>query len=78
MNKKQSKHGLARVWPALGAVAMMAAGLTGVSTVWAAEPAATAGTNSDAHAVLDDNSLWRHFAVSRCALARTPVDYDYD
>jgi len=30
-----------------------------------------AGTNSDGTVVLDDNSLWRHFAVSRCAFART-------
>ena len=29
MNKKQSKHGLARVWPALGAMAIVAAGLAG-------------------------------------------------
>ena len=36
-----------------------------------AEPAVTAGANADASVVLDDNSLWRHFAVSRCAFART-------
>jgi len=36
-----------------------------------AEPAVTAGANADATVVLDDNSLWRHFAVSRCAFART-------
>jgi len=68
MNKKQSKHKLARVWPA---VAMMAACLAGSAAVWAAEPATTPGTNVDASVVLDDNSLWRHFAVSRCAFART-------
>ncbi len=54
MNRKQSKHELARVWPA---VVMMAAWLAGGAGAWAAEPAATPGTNSDAHAVLDDNSL---------------------
>lgn len=70
MNKKQSKHELARVWPALGAVAMMAAGLTGVSGVWAAEPTSTAGTNFDAHVVLDNNSLWRHVLITRCAFVR--------
>ena len=36
-----------------------------------AEPAVTAGTNADASVVLDDNSLWRHFVVSRCAFVRT-------
>jgi hypothetical protein len=71
MNKKQSKNRLARMGSTLGAVAMMAAGLTGGAGAWAAEPAATAVTNSDASVVLDDNSLWRHFAVSRCAFART-------
>jgi hypothetical protein len=58
------------MWPALGAVAIVAAGLTGVSGAWAAEPTPTAGTNSDAHVVLDNNSLWRHFLVSRCAYVR--------
>jgi hypothetical protein len=69
MNKKQSKHGLARVWPAM---VMMAAWLAGGAGAWAAEPAATAVTNSDASVVLDGNSVWRHFVVSRCAFARTP------
>ena len=69
MNKKQSKHGLARVWPA---VVMMAAWLAGGAGAWAAEPAVTPGTNSDASVVLDGNSVWRHFIVSRCAFARTP------
>ena len=68
MNKKQSKHGLARVWTAL---MMMGAWLAGGADAWAAEPAVTAVTNVDASVVLDDNSLWRHFAVSRCAFART-------
>jgi len=36
-----------------------------------AEPAATAGANADATVVLDDNSFWRHFEVSRCAFVRT-------
>ena len=58
------------MWPALGAVAIVAAGLTGVSTVWAAEPTPTTGTNSNALVVLDNNSLWRHFLVSRCAYVR--------
>jgi len=71
MIKKQSKHGLARMGSALGAVVMMAAGLAGVAGAWAAEPAATSGTNVDASVVLDDNSLWRHFVVTRCAFART-------
>ncbi len=51
---------------------MMAAWLAGGAGAWAAEPATTPDTNSDATVVLDGNSLWRHFAVSRCAFARTP------
>jgi hypothetical protein len=70
MNKRHGKHGLARVWSALGVVAIVAAGLTGVPGAWAAEPTPAAGTNSDARVVLDNNSLWRHFLVSRCAYAR--------
>ena len=68
--RTQSQHGLARVWPALGAVAIVAAGLTGGAGAWAAEPTPTAGTNSNATVVLDNNSLWRHFVVLRCAFAR--------
>jgi hypothetical protein len=69
MTRRQSKHGLERVWPA---VVMMVAWLAGSAAVWAAEPATTPGTNVDASVVLDDNSVWRHFVVSRCAFARTP------
>jgi hypothetical protein len=36
-----------------------------------AEPAVTAGSNADETVVLDGNSVWRHFVVSRCAFART-------
>ncbi len=71
MITKQSRFTMARVRPALGAVAMMAAWLAGGAGAWAAEPATTRDTNSDATVVLDDNSLWRHFAVSRCAFVRT-------
>jgi len=71
MIKKQRRNGLTRIGSTLGAGILMAAGLAGGAAVWAAEPAATAVTNSDASVVLDDNSLWRHFAVSRCAFART-------
>ena len=70
MNQKQSKHAISRAWPALGAVAIMAVGLTGVSGAWAAEPTPTAGTNSDARVVLDNNSLWRHVLITRCAYVR--------
>jgi hypothetical protein len=70
MNKKHGKQGRARVWTALGVVAIVAAGLTGVSGARAAEPTPAAGTNSDANVVLDNNSLWRHFLVSRCAYVR--------
>ena len=61
---------MARVRPALGAVAMMAAWLAGGAEALAAEPATTRDTNSDATVVLDNNSLWRHFLVSRCAYVR--------
>ena len=71
MTRKHSKQGIARVWPALGAVAMVAIWLAGGGGALAAEPAATAVTNSDATVVQDSNSLWRHFVVSRCAFART-------
>jgi len=64
MITKQSRLTMARVLPALIAVAMMAARMAG-----GAEPPAI--PNSDAAVVLDDNSLWRHFVVSRCAFART-------
>jgi len=70
--RTQSKHGLARVWTALSAAAIVAAGLTGVSGAWAAEPTPTTGTNSDAVVVLDDTTMWRHFHVSRSPyVART-------
>ncbi len=68
MTRRQSKHGLARVW---FAVVMMAACFAGGASALAAEPVATAaGTNADATVVLDNNSLWRHFLVSRCAYVR--------
>ncbi len=47
MNKKQCKQGLARVWPALGAVAMMAAGLTG---------------GAGANVWVQDGALWIYLA----------------
>jgi len=72
MIPKKSQLAMSRIWPALGVVAMMAAWLAGGAGALAAEPATTPGTNSDASVVLDDNTLWRHFAVSRCAFARTP------
>jgi hypothetical protein len=72
MNRKQSKHGLARIWPALGAVAMMAAWLAGSAGAWAAEPATTPDTNSDATVVLDDNTLWRHFRIAGATHVRKP------
>jgi len=72
MIPKKSQLAMSRIWPAMGAVAMMAAWLAGGAGAWTAEPATTPGTNSDASVVLDDNTLWRHFAVSRCAFARTP------
>jgi hypothetical protein len=46
-------------------------GMSMATAILRAEPAATAVTNADASVVLDDNSLWRHFVVSRCALVRT-------
>jgi hypothetical protein len=61
MNKKQSKHELARVWPAL---AMMAIWLAGAAGGLAAEPLATPGTNADIAVVLDDTTLWRQFHVA--------------
>ena len=62
---------MARMWPALAATVLVAAGLAGGAGAWAAEPAATASTKSDAIVVLDSNSIWRLFVVSRCAFART-------
>ncbi len=44
MSNKQSEHRLARIGSTLGAVAMMAAGLAGVSGAWAAEAPAQART----------------------------------
>ena len=44
MNRMQSKHGLSRIWPALGAVAMMAAWMAGSAGAWAAEPPANVRT----------------------------------
>jgi hypothetical protein len=70
MNKKQSKHGLARVWPALGVVAIVAAGLTGVSGAWAADasaapakPPETPAVAADETVVLDDAMIWRIYRV---------------
>jgi hypothetical protein len=59
---KQSKHGLARVWPA---VMMMGAWLAGGAGAWAAD-APVALTNNpmatgDVAVLVDDASLWRHF-----------------
>ena len=71
MSRKQRWPGMARVWPTLGTLAMLAAGVAGGGGAWAVEPAGTAGTNSDAAVVLDDKSLWRHFLVSRCFYVRT-------
>ncbi|MFZ4395007.1 MAG: glycoside hydrolase domain-containing protein [Kiritimatiellia bacterium] len=44
MNRTQSKRVRARVWPALGAMAIVAAGLTGFSGAWAAEAPAQVRT----------------------------------
>ena len=44
MNRMQSKHGLSRIWPALGAVAMMAAWMAGSAGALAAEPPASVRT----------------------------------
>jgi hypothetical protein len=70
MIPKKSQLAMSRIWPALGAVAMMAAWLAGSAGAWTAEPAHTPDTNSNANVVLDNNSLWRHFLVSRCAYVR--------
>ena len=70
MNKKQSKHGLARVWPALGAMAIVAAGLTGGAGAWAADapaapakPPETPAVAADETVVLDDALMWRIYRV---------------
>jgi hypothetical protein len=64
MNKKQSKHGLARVWPAM---AMMAIWLAGAAGGLAADappaPAAGNAAAGDTAVLLDDTTLWRHFHV---------------
>ncbi len=44
MSNKQSEHRRTRIGSTLGAVAMMAAGLTGVSGAWAAEAPAQVRT----------------------------------
>jgi hypothetical protein len=62
MNKKQCKHELARVWPALAMMATI--WLAGAAGGWAAEPLATPGTNADPAVVLDDTTLWRQFHVA--------------
>jgi len=50
--------------------------LTIASSVMAVGPLpplpAGGGADADAVTVLDSNSLWRHFVVSRCTFARTP------
>ncbi|MDA1087575.1 MAG: DUF6067 family protein [Verrucomicrobia bacterium] len=50
---------------------MIAAGLAGDGSALAAEPTAAVAAKPAGTVVLDDNSLWRHFVVSRCAFART-------
>ena len=68
MNRKQSKHAVARVWPA---VAIMAIWLAGAAVVRAAEPAAPPGKSAeptaaatDSAVVLDNTTMWREFQVS--------------
>jgi hypothetical protein len=70
MNKKHSKQGLARVWPALGAMAIVAAGLTGGAGAWAADapaapakPPETPAAAADETVVLDDTMMWRIYRV---------------
>jgi len=47
MSNKQSEHRRARIGFMLGTVAIVAAGMTSGAGAWAAEPAATSGTNVD-------------------------------
>jgi hypothetical protein len=68
MNRKQSKHGLTRVWPA---VVMMGAWLAGGAGAWAAEPLATPGTTAGSAVVLDNTTLWRQCYVSGASHVRT-------
>ena len=65
MSRKQSKHAMARVWPAL---AMMAAiWLAGAAGGLAADappaPAAGNAAAGDTAVLLDDTTLWRHFHI---------------
>jgi hypothetical protein len=62
MNKKQSKHGLARVWPAMAMMAIWLAGAAG-SLAADAPPMAGNGASADTAVVLDEDTLWRHFHV---------------
>jgi hypothetical protein len=69
MNKKQSKHGLARVWTALAMMTTL--WLAGAAGGLAAEPLATPGTNADPAEVLDNTTLWRQCYVSGASHVRT-------
>ena len=69
MSRKQSKHKLARVCPA---VVMMAIWQACSAGVWAAEPLATPGTNADTAVVLDDTTLWRQFNIGFCPADKQP------
>jgi hypothetical protein len=69
MNKKQSKHELARVWPALAM--MVTIWLAGAAGGLAAEPLATPGTTAGSAVVLDNTTLWRQCYVSGASHVRT-------
>lgn len=68
MTQKQSKHGIARVWSALGALAIMAAWLAGGVCALAAEPPATARVwTGAASANWADGNNWSGGAVPGAA-----------
>jgi hypothetical protein len=75
MNKKQSKHELARVWPALAMMATIwLAGAAGGLAADPAAPAKPAGTQAavDGTAVLDHSTLWRFWRVTGPSRVRKP------
>jgi hypothetical protein len=69
MNKKNSKHGLARVWPAMAMMTTL--WLAGAVGGLAAEPLATPSTTAGSAVVLDNTTLWRQCYVSGASHVRT-------
>ena len=69
MNKKQSKHEMARVWPALAMMATLwlagaACGLAGEPAVPPGKPAEPTTAGDDSAVVLDNTTMWREFQVA--------------